>query len=266
MPTLHRSRVLDKLRSGECVFTYKINLESSRAVEIAAMCGMDCVWCCDEHVSNDWSLTERQILAAKAEGIDLMMRVQRGSYSDLIKPLELDASGIMVPHVMSGADAAEIARRTRFAPVGRRPVDGGNADGRYAMLPAKEYFDFVNHNRFVVVQIEDFEALQELDAICATPGIDIILFGCADFSQSIGQNGNYQHPEVSKARKQVAETALRHGKIAGVTSPAQDIPAMIDMGFRFICCGADVFALAEDCRRIVACAKNAVAERKPNNP
>ncbi len=245
------SRVLDKLRAGEYVYGFKVNLDSSRAVEIAAMSGFDCIWACDEHISSDPALWERQILAAKAYGVDLMMRVQRGSYSDLVKPLELDAAGIMVPHVMSAADAAKVAYQTRFAPVGRRPVDGGNADGLYTLLPAQEYFEFANRNRFVMIQIEDVEAMDELDAICATPGIDIVFFGPADFSQSIGDNGNFKNPKVIDAMHRVAETARRHGKFAGVTSAPADIAAKKAMGYQFICSGADVLALSGYCRDLL---------------
>ncbi len=63
-----------------------------------------------------------------------MVRVARGSYSDHVKPLELDAAGIMVPHIMSLADARRVVSMTRFHPIGRRPVDGGNADGSYTAV------------------------------------------------------------------------------------------------------------------------------------
>ena len=136
MIAMRPSRVLDKFRAGQVVSCYKTNLSDARSVEIAALFGFDCVWTCIEHVGNDWSAVERQIWAAKAQGADLMVRVPRGSYSDHIKALELDASGIMVPHVMSLADARHVVWMTRFHPIGRRPVDSGNADGaRASTLP-----------------------------------------------------------------------------------------------------------------------------------
>ena len=124
------SRTLAKLRSGgvaSCCF--KLNLADARAAEIAAMAGFDCLWTDREHVPNDLSAVEKIIWAAKAHNADVIVRVPRGSYSDYIRPLELDAAGIMVPHIMSLADAQNVVRMTRFHPVGRRPVDGGNADG-----------------------------------------------------------------------------------------------------------------------------------------
>ena len=173
---MRTSTVLKKLRKGEIVNCFKMNLTDGRAVEIAAMCGYDCLWLGMEHVPNDWSVIESQIWAAKAHNTDTMVRISRGGYSDYIKPLELDASGIMVPHVMSLEDAEYVVRTTRFQPMGRRPVDGGNADGAYCMMDFNQYIQEANRERFVVVQIEDPEPLDELEEIAKLEGIDMLFF------------------------------------------------------------------------------------------
>ena len=250
MKTPIKSRVLEKLRNGEYVYSMKFNFETSRGIEIAGLTGFDCAWVCQEHIATDASLMERQILAAKATGLDLMVRVPRGSYSDLVKPLELDAAGIMVPHVMSAEDARNIARQTRFYPIGRRAMDGGNADGMFCLLPNDEYYRFVNENRFVLIQIEDREALDELDEICSVPGIDIIFFGPGDFSQSLGKPGDLNCPEVADARKRVAECALKHGKFAGTVGSAEMLPMLHGLGYQLVNLGADVVAFGAYCKEI----------------
>ena len=132
------SRVLRKLRSGQVVSCFKININSSRVVEIAGMMGFDCIWIDMEHMALDWSEVESDILASKVYDMDTVVRICRGSYSDYIRPLELDASGIIVPHVMSLQDAQFVARTTRFHPVGRRPVDGGNTDAAFCNIDLQE--------------------------------------------------------------------------------------------------------------------------------
>lgn len=244
-----RSVTLDKLRRGDVVFSFKSNLTCPHPVEIAAMCGFDCIWVCSEHGSVDASAMESQILAALGAGADIVVRVPRGSYSDLVRPLELNASGIMVPHVMSGADARKIAYNVRFHPVGRRAVDGGNRDGKFCLMPFHEYISFMNENRFVIVQVEDVEAMSELDEICSTDGIDIIFFGPADYSQSIGRPGNIFDSEVVAARRKVAETAIKHGKFAGTVGNLTNCRELIDEGFRFINLGSDVVALGQYCTK-----------------
>jgi 4-hydroxy-2-oxoheptanedioate aldolase len=217
------------------------------------MSGFDCLWADIEHVANDWAVIERQIWAAKTQNVDVMVRVSRGSYSDYIKPLELDASGIMVPHTMNLKDAKDVVRITRFHPIGRRPVDGGNADGAYCNIEFKEYIRQANEERFVGIQIEDHEALEDLDAIASLEGIDMIFFGPADFSHSLGIPGQWDDPRIVKTRKRIAEVCLAHGKFAGtIGGNPSNLEGLVKMGYRFIAMGVDVVGLSQYCRSMVS--------------
>ena len=188
---------------------------------------------------------ENQVRAAKVYDVDTVVRVKRGSYSDLICPLEMDAAGIMVPHVMSAEDAKKVAWNTRFHPVGRRPVDGGNADGAYCTIPFKSYIKQANEQRFVIAQIEDPEPMDELEEIAQVEGIDMLFFGAGDFSHGIGLPGEWEHPKVDDARKRVVDTARKYGKFAGVMGTVETFDTLVEMGFQFINLGADVVALTE---------------------
>lgn len=249
---MRRSRVLEALRAGRVAASFKMNFADARAVEIAAMAGFDCIWLDMEHVANDYSVIEAGIWAAKSQDVDVLVRVPRGSYSDTVRPLELDAAGIMVPHVMSLADAKHVVRTTRFHPIGRRPVDGGNADGAYCGIEFTEYLKQANEQRFVIIQIEDPEPLEELDAIAALDGIDVIFFGPGDFSHGIGAPGQWDHPRLLDARRRVVEAALAHGKFAGTVASPSNLDELIGMGYRFLNMGADVVGLAEYCRGLAA--------------
>ena len=132
---MYPSKTLAKLRGGLPACSTKLNLSDPRAAQIAAMAGFDCIWLDMEHVPNGIAAIEAQMLAARVHGADSLVRVARGSYSAYVRPLELGATGIMVPHVMSLADAQNVVRMTRFHPIGRRPLDGGNADGDYTRTP-----------------------------------------------------------------------------------------------------------------------------------
>jgi 4-hydroxy-2-oxoheptanedioate aldolase len=249
---LRRSRVLERLRAGKVVLCLKANLADARVVEIAGLAGYDCVWTDQEHVANDWSVIERQVWAGKAHDLDVMVRVARGSYSDHVKPLELDAAGIMVPHIMNLADARRVVSMTRFHPVGRRPVDGGNADGSYCAVDALDYFREANAERFVCVQIEDPEPLDDLEAIAGLAGIDMLFFGPADFSQGIGAPAVWDHPKLSQTRRRIAAACTAHGKFAGTVGSPASLASLVDMGYRFIGMGADVVGLMEYGRGLLA--------------
>lgn len=244
MMHMRPSRVLKGLREGRTVSCIKINLQNPQVTEIAAMSGFDCIWVDQEHSAGDWSVINSQIWSVKAQDADIMVRVPRGSYSDLVKPLEMDATGIMVPHVMGLEDAKAIVYRTRFHPLGRRAIDGGNADGGYTNVDFNEYLVEANAQRFVVLQIEDPEPLEELEAIAALPGYDMLFFGPGDFSQGIGAPGQWDHPALIAARKRVAEVARVHGKFAGTVGGPAHLEDLKDMGYQFVSVGADVVGLS----------------------
>ena len=242
---MRESKVLNRLRAGKPAFSLKVNTKDSRVVEMLALHGIECIWTCVEHVANDWNAIESQILAAKAYGADTVVRVARGSYSDYIKPLELDAAGIMVPHIMSADDARKVAEMTKFYPIGKRPVDGGNADGLFCSISAAEYNEQANRNRFVIVQIEDPEAVEEIDEICQVPGIDMIFFGPGDYSHRLGVSGQLNHPEICRIRELVARKANEHGIYAGTVAGIATAQEYLDMGYHFLNLGSDVAALLQ---------------------
>jgi 4-hydroxy-2-oxoheptanedioate aldolase len=249
---LRQSRVLNKLRAGEPASCTKLNLGDPRVAEIAAMSGIDSVWLDMEHVPNSIEAIENQVRAAKVFDVDAIVRTRRGSYSDLIVPLEMGAAGIMVPHVMSADDARKIARQTRFHPVGRRALDGGNSDGAYCGTSTQEYVAHANRHTLVIVQIEDPEPMEELEAIAAIDGIDMLFFGAGDFSHGIGVPGNFDDPRIADARQRIADAARRHTKFAGTVGTIASRPALHAQGYQFVSVGADVLALREYFRQIPA--------------
>ncbi len=238
------SRVLSKLRAGGVVKSVKLNVPEPKLADLAARCGFDALWLCMEHGSGSIAQIEQLIMAAKMHDVDTAVRVPRGSYTDLTVPLEMDATGIIVPHVMSEADAKDIVRQVRFHPLGMRPADGGNADAAYTLMPFTDYIRAANKQRFVLLQIEDVEAMEELDAIAAVQGYDGLFFGPGDFSQSLGVPGKMDDPRIAEARQLIADAANRHGKFAVTTASVDKVDSYIDIGYRYLHVGADVIGLS----------------------
>ncbi len=237
------SRILSLLRQGQLPAVLKINLSEPRVVEIAGLSGLDAVWLCMEHVPNDWVGIENQIRAARVHNLDSLVRVAKGSYSDYVRPLEADATGIIVPHVGSAEEARQIVEWVRFRPVGKRALDGGNIDGQFCLLPIEDYLRHSNEERVIILQIESPEGLANVEAIAAVPGFNGFLFGPGDFSHRIGQPGRLDAPEVVAARQRVAAAARQHGKFAmaaGLYAPFQDL---VTEGHQVFNIGADVIAL-----------------------
>jgi 4-hydroxy-2-oxoheptanedioate aldolase len=110
----------------------------------------------------------------------------------------------------------------------------------------KEYIEQANRERMVIVQIEDPEAMEDVDGISAVEGIDMIFFGPGDYSHAIGDAGNLNHPLVQEGYKRVAVAAQKHGKFAGTVGPATMLQSFVDMGYRYFNPAADVTALRQN--------------------
>lgn len=243
---MQKSKVLAKLRAGKPVLCTKTNFSEPGIVELIGLVGFDCIWICQEHL---WANTEtlaNMIRAARATGMDSMIRIEKASYSSAIRPLEMGAKGLMVPHIVSGAEAEHWVRATRFAPVGRRGIDGVNADADWGLMDFGEYLRFSNEETFLAFQIEDPEALTELEKIARVPGFDILFVGIGDLSHSLGFPGDFSRPEIWDVLKRVAEVAASYGKFAGAPGLSPEwTEKLLELGYRFITNGADIIYLKE---------------------
>ena len=112
------------------------------------------------------------------------------------------------------------------------------------MIDMDEYIKSANKERFVVVQIEDPEPLDDLEAIAELPGIDMIFFGPGDFSQGIGTPGQWDNPLIAATRRRIAEVCQAKGKFAGTVGGPDSVTELREMGYQFISVGADVVALS----------------------
>jgi len=242
---LRSSRILRELRAGKRPTCFKLNLGDPRVVELCGLAGASAVWLCNEHVSNDWFNLENQIRAAKLYDVDTIVRVEKGSYSDYVKPFEADATAIMVPHVKTAEEARHIVEMTRFNPLGRRALDGGNTDGRYCQIPLTDYMAHSNTERLLIFQIECPVALENVEAIAAVPGYDLLLFGPGDFSHLIGKPGQINAPEVVAARQRVGAAAKKHGKYVMAPGMMAPRPVLEAEGYHVFTLGADVLGLGE---------------------
>lgn len=239
------SRILRRLQAGETPACFKLNLVDARVVELACLAGADAVWLCNEHVPNDWLNLENMIRAARLHDVDCIVRVSKGSYSEYVKPFEAGATGIMVPHVATADEARRIVEMTRYQPLGRRPIDGGNIDGWFCQISTTDYIAQCNAEQFVILQIESPEALASVEEIAAVPGFNGLLFGAGDFSHLCGKPGEIGCEETVAARKRVAAAARANGKFAmtpGLIAPWEEQAAE---GYNVFNLGADVIGMGD---------------------
>jgi 4-hydroxy-2-oxoheptanedioate aldolase len=214
--------------------------------ELAGKLGFDVIWLDMEHRAHGYEVVDRISLACRATGMDLMVRIRKTGYTSAMRALEFGANGVMVPHCRTAEEAREWVDWTRFPPLGKRGFDGAGADGDYALTDPAEYLRERNAETFLVVQIEDREAVDCVDEIAAVNGVDLLFVGPADLSISYGVPMQREHPLVQRAIDRVANAAAKCGKWWGTVTPTpESAQKELDRGARFITCADDHFLLVK---------------------
>lgn len=239
---MRRSKVLAKLRAGKAALLGNLSLSPCPlGVEIAARSGLDGLWIDMEHRPFSQREVADMITAARASDIDAMPRIRKGEgYTSFFRPLEDGAAGIMVPHVASEEEARWVVRNAKFPPIGRRGMERMMPDADLGYVDAMEFVAHANRETFVVIQIEDAEALDHLDAIAAVEGIDVLFVGPADLSFSLGCPLQFDSPAYAEAERAIAAAAAKAGKWWGrPVADAQAAALYAEKGARFFAMGGD---------------------------
>jgi 4-hydroxy-2-oxoheptanedioate aldolase len=244
------SRVLRQLRGGELVRVAGMSrVRDPWLAEVIGRTGYDVIWFDMEHRAFGYEVIDPIATACRLAQIDLMVRVLKTGYTAPMRAMEFGANGIMVPHILSAAEARQWAEWTRFPPLGRRGFDGAGADADYLFADPVEYMQHANRETFLVLQIEDREAVECVDEIAAVEGVDLLFIGPGDLSISLGHPFQVNHSSMQKAIDRVAEAAAKHGKWWGMpTGSPQSAQGLIDRGARFVVCGGDHGALVNGLR------------------
>lgn len=240
---MRASRVLREQKEGILSSCVKANLNCPGIVEIAGLAGFSAVWICREHGAAGWGDIEQIVRAAKIHDMDVIVRVSKGSYSEYVKAFECDAAGIMVPHVTSAKEAAEVVEMCRFLPAGLRAVDGGSADGDFGFLPTAEYLGVSNREKFIMLQIESPEGVEAVEEIAGVEGFDFLIFGPGDFTHRIGKVPGQPSPELTAARARVEAASQKYGKPGLAVAVAGTASELRARGYGIVNLTSDVTTL-----------------------
>ena len=232
-----------------------MGLASAYTAEICALAGFDWLVIDGEHAPNDLRSIQAQLQTLAAyPGSHPMCRVPLGETALIKQYLDLGAQNILVPMVDTAEQAAQLVRACRYPQDdglgGVRGMAGARASrwGRYPNY-AKE----ANAQVCLLVQAETRQALEQLDAIAATPGVDGVFIGPADLSASLGHVGNPGHPEVQAAIEDAIARIVRAGKAPGIlTSDEAQARHYLSLGAVFVAVGLDTQILARQTSALAA--------------
>lgn len=203
---LFRTRLL---RGDRLVGSF-IKTPTLHATEILGGIGFDFVVIDEEHSPFDRQATDAALFAARAMGCAGLVRVPSPAPHHLLSVLDCGATGVLVPHVATAALAAQVAAACRYRG-GKRGYSGSIRAAGYGGGKMWDYIGAADAQTTVVAQIEDPEALDEIDAIAATEGIDALFIGRGDLTAALGAPTN-DSPPIRDAVERIAAAAKRAGK------------------------------------------------------
>ena len=241
-----------------------LGLADAYSAEILAGTGYDWLLVDGEHAPNDLRsiLHQLQAIASAASatsalppGVQPPHPVARVPVRDtaLIKQfLDLGVQTLLVPMVDTAEQAQQLVRATRYAPEGVRGMGSALArSSRWQAYP--QYVHEANQQICLLVQAETVEAMNNLDAIAATPGVDGVFIGPADLSASMGHPGNPGHPEVQAAIHDGIARILRAGKAPGILATTESQARQwLAAGALFVAVGVDTMLLASAAQDLLA--------------
>jgi len=238
---MRQSIIKAKLARREVALCTLLHFTDPSVFELTSLMGFDGIWMDMEHHGYSVETAANLMRAARVGTADIMVRPGKGEFMRMGRLLEMGAQGVMYPRCNSAAEAREVVRWSKFAPVGERGFDGGNPDMPYCTMSIADYVRAANEQVFVIVQLEDPKSIESADEIAAVEGIDALFFGPADFTVLSGIPGEFNHPSVQRAMEQISAACRRGGKAWGSTCSSLDhAKRLISLGASFLCHGADL--------------------------
>jgi 2-keto-3-deoxy-L-rhamnonate aldolase RhmA len=199
----------ERLRARELLLGTFIKTPVTHPVEIMGAVGFDFVVIDQEHAPFDRVDIDSLILAGRAAGIAVLVRVPGSEARDILPVLDCGAQGVLVPHVSSCAKAQDVVAEARYQG-GRRGFTNSSRAGRYGAAGFQEHVAASDAHTTVLAMIEDVEALDVLPEIIATPGLDAVFIGRGDLSIALGVDSPAA-PAVVSAAEKIAAAACAAG-------------------------------------------------------
>jgi 4-hydroxy-2-oxoheptanedioate aldolase len=244
---------------GGVVVNGWLSIPSPFSAEVMAHQGFDSLVIDMQHGVVDYQTAVTMLQAISTTPVIPLVRVPWNDPAHLMKMLDAGVYGVICPLVNTRAQAETLVQTCKYPPRGFRsfgPV-------RASIYGGEDYAERANDELLVMPMIETVEALENVDEILTTPGVDAAYVGPADLALAMGKEPGLDRtdPQVVEALKAIAAACKRHGVVAGihVATPEYGLK-MIEDGYRFVTLGSDSRMLAVQAAADVAAVRKTAAE------
>lgn len=234
------NKLKKKLLAREPAIACWLSTGSAIAAEIVANAGYDAVVVDHEHGPGDLLNAVSQMQACGEVGTTCMMRVPWNDMVYIKRALDIGMQGILVPYVQTAKEAKAAVDACVYPTKGMRGV--APHAGRCSRWGQRldEYMASWPEQLLLMVQIETAEAVENIEAIAAVDGVDMLFLGPSDLSASIGKIGKVNDSEAVALIEKAEARMRKTGKLMGtVTRPGKTVNWTFDQGYDFVIAGSD---------------------------
>jgi 4-hydroxy-2-oxoheptanedioate aldolase len=245
-----KNRFRQTLSRDRCSIGVHPGFLSAELVEFCGLLGFDWVFLDAEHGGLTVEVCQALVRAAHGAGAGVVVRVPSAEPHEVLPYLETGAYTLAIPHVYSADRAKAAAAACYYPPLGIRGAGSSTRAANYGLTQtAADYFARANQEVLLLPQIEDVDAVRNLDEILAVREVEALLVGPGDLAASMGYPGQATHPEVVAAVDAVIAKAKAAGKLVGTVAwtPAA-VHSLRAKGVDFVLCSAPLM-LSEAARR-----------------
>lgn len=237
------NRVKQQLQQGQVAFgTFVFEFNTTGIARLAAEAGAEFLVFDMEHTG--WSVETIRLLLATTRGTSLMpaVRIPATEYHFVARVLDMGAAGIMIPMCESAEQARRLVQSAKYPPVGRRGAAFGIAHDDYTGGDLAEKIESANRETLLIAQIETVAGVEQVEAIAAVEGLDVLWIGQFDLANSLGLPGQFEHPDFLACEERVLAACRAFGKVAGVmTGDVSSGRKLLARGFRMIAYSGDLW-------------------------
>jgi 2-keto-3-deoxy-L-rhamnonate aldolase RhmA len=209
--------VKELLKAGKVALGMNVRVvKSGDIARIAKTTGHDFIFIDLQHSLFNIESVGHIAQVALSIGIAPLVRVRSVDDPDTSTLLDNGVMGIVFPDVNTAEEAKRAVNRAKYPPIGKRSVGAGYPILDYRPTNTAEVVPALQANTLVVCMIETQEGLDNVDAIAAVEGVDVIHVGSNDLLTAMGKPGTFGSPEHVAALEKVIAAAKKHGKTPGV--------------------------------------------------
>ena len=233
------NRFRQRLLAGEKLIGCWCSLANPISTEVLGVAGFDWLLLDGEHSPNEVTSFVPQLMALKDSVSAPVVRPSSNNPVEIKRLLDTGFYNFLVPFVENAEEAARAVASTRYPPQGIRGVSVAQRSNRYGTVPG--YFQGINEQISVIVQIESRAGVAAVAEIAAVDGVDCVFIGPSDLAAGYGQLGHPLHPEVQAAMAEIFAACKAAGKAVGILAPVEaDARRYIEMGATFVAVGSDL--------------------------